>query len=64
MTANVGGVDRILRIVAGLAILSLYFVLEGNVRYWALLGIVPVLTGTFRFCPAYLPFGINTCSKN
>jgi hypothetical protein len=62
MTANVGGIDRILRIVVGIAVLSLFFVLEGNARYWALLGIVPILTGTFRFCPAYLPFGINTCS--
>ena len=61
MNANVGGIDRILRIVAGIAILSLFFVLEGNARYWALIGIVPILTGTFRFCPAYLPFGINTC---
>jgi hypothetical protein len=63
MNANVGGVDRILRIVAGVAILSLFFVLEGSARYWALIGIVPILTGTFRFCPAYLPFGINTCKR-
>jgi hypothetical protein len=62
MTANVGGIDRILRIVVGIAVLSLFFVLEGNARYWALIGIVPILTGTFRFCPAYLPFGISTCS--
>jgi hypothetical protein len=61
MNANVGGIDRILRIVVGIAVLSLFFVLEGNARYWALLGIVPILTGTFRFCPAYLPFGISTC---
>jgi hypothetical protein len=62
MNANVGGIDRILRIVVGIAVLSLFFVLEGNARYWALIGIVPILTGTFRFCPAYLPFGINTCA--
>jgi hypothetical protein len=62
MIANVGGIDRILRIVVGIAVLSLFFVLEGNARYWALIGIVPILTGTFRFCPAYLPFGISTCS--
>jgi len=57
MTPNVGGMDRILRIVAGLALLSLFFLLEGNARYWGLIGIVPILTGTFRWCPAYLPFG-------
>jgi len=62
MTPNVGGMDRTLRIVAGLALLSLFFLLEGNARYWGLIGIVPILTGTFRWCPAYLPFGINTCS--
>jgi hypothetical protein len=53
MTVNVGGIDRILRIVAGLAVLSLFFVLEGNARYWALVGFVPLFTGIFRFCPAY-----------
>jgi hypothetical protein len=62
MTPNVGGIDRTLRIVAGIALLSLFFVLEGNARYWGLIGIVPILTGTLRWCPAYLPFGISTCS--
>jgi hypothetical protein len=54
--------DRTLRIVVGLALLSLFFLLEGNARYLGLIGIVPILTGTFRWCPAYLPFGISTCS--
>jgi hypothetical protein len=62
MTPNVGGIDRTLRIVAGLALLSLFLLLEGHARYRGLIGIVPILTGTFRFCPAYLPFGISTCS--
>jgi hypothetical protein len=62
MTPNVGGIDRTLRIVAGIALLSLFFVLPGNARYWGLIGIVPILTGTLRWCPAYLPFGISTCS--
>jgi hypothetical protein len=61
MAANVGGIDRILRIVAGLAVLSLFFVLEGSARYWALLGFVPLLTGVFRYCPAYSLVGLNTC---
>ena len=63
MNVNVGGIDRTLRIVAGLAILSLFFVLEGNARYWGLVGIVPLLTGFFRFCPVYPLLGINTCPK-
>jgi hypothetical protein len=62
MNANVGGIDRTLRIVAGIALLSLFFILEGNARYWGLIGIVPILTGTFRFCPAYTLLGVNTCS--
>jgi hypothetical protein len=61
MTPNVGGIDRTLRIVAGLALLSLFFLLEGNARYWGLIGIVPILTGFFRFCPVYPLLGINTC---
>lgn len=61
MKANVGGIDRVLRIIAGLAVLSLFFVLEGNARYWGLVGIVPLLTGFFRFCPVYPLLGINTC---
>jgi hypothetical protein len=61
MTVNVGGIDRILRIVAGLAVLSLFFVLEGNARYWALVGFVPLFTGLFRYCPAYSLIGLSTC---
>ena len=61
MTANVGGTDRILRIVVGLVLLSLFFVLEGNARFLALLGLVMIATGVFRFCPAYTLLGMNTC---
>jgi hypothetical protein len=61
MTVNVGGIDRILRIVAGLAVLSLFFVLEGNARYWSLVGLVLLFTGIFRFCPAYTLIGLSTC---
>ena len=62
MAANVGGIDRTLRIVVGSAVLALFFVLEGNARYWALLGFVPLFTGLFRFCPVYTLLGVNTCS--
>lgn len=60
MKLNVGGLDRVGRIVLGLAILSLAFI--GPQTPWAYLGLIPLLTGIFRFCPAYLPFGISTCS--
>lgn len=59
MTRNEGNLDRIVRVVAGLAILSLAFV--GPKTAWAYIGIVPVLTGLIGYCPAYAIFGINTC---
>lgn len=61
MKANVGGMDRILRIVAGVGLLGLFFILEGNARYWGLVGLVPLLTGVMNFCPLYTLLGINTC---
>jgi len=61
MTTNVGGIDRVLRIVVGIAVLALFFVLEGNARYWALVGLVPLITGLFRTCPLYSVIGVNTC---
>ena len=60
MTANVGGIDRILRIVIGLALIAA--ALTGVIGWWGLIGIVPLATGVVRFCPAYLPFGLSTCS--
>ena len=61
MTFNVGSTDRILRIVAGIVILGSFFVLDGNARGLALIGIVPLATGLFRWCPAYALLGLNTC---
>ncbi len=62
MKANVGGIDRVLRVLLGLGLLSLLFVLEGNARWWGLVGLLPLGTAAFRVCPAYLPFGLSTCS--
>jgi len=59
--ANVGSPDRILRIVAGLGLLSLIFLLEGNNRWFGLIGIVPLLTAAIGWCPAYTLLGIKTC---
>jgi len=61
MNANVGGIDRTLRIVVGIVLFALFFVLEGNARYVGLLGLVMLATGIFRFCPAYTLLGLNTC---
>ncbi len=59
MFKNVGGVDRVVRIVVGLGILSLAFF--GPQTAWGYLGLVPLVTGLIGWCPAYLPFGIKTC---
>lgn len=58
MKPNIGPVDRILRILAGASILGAgaYF---GSL--WGLIGIGPLVTAFVRWCPAYLPLGINTC---
>ena len=57
---NVGGIDRALRIIVGLALISLVF--TGPQVVWGWVGLVPLLTGIFKFCPAYALFGIKTCS--
>lgn len=61
MKANVGGFDRAVRMVAGIVLLSLVFILEGNARWWGLIGLVPLMTGLLRWCPAYTLLGLNTC---
>jgi hypothetical protein len=61
MKANVGTLDRALRIIVGLALIGL--TLNGNIGVWGWLGVVPVLTGIFRFCPAYPLLGISTCKR-
>ena len=61
MKINIGVGDRFLRVVIGLIILAFgYF----QHSWWGLIGLVPLLTAAIRFCPAYLPFGINTCAKS
>ena len=57
MKCNVGKTDRLLRIIAGLAILG-WGASTGNV--WGMVGIVPLLTGIIRWCPAYVPLNIST----
>lgn len=56
---NEGSIDRTLRVLVGIAALSLYFV--GPKTPWALLGVVPLLTGLLGTCPVYTLLGINTC---
>jgi hypothetical protein len=60
MTANVGGIDRILRIVAGLVLIAL--AVTSVVGMWGyVVGAIVLVTGVFRFCGAYTLLGVNTC---
>lgn len=60
MIHNVGTVDRAIRILAGAALIAAS--LLGYVGAWGWLGVIPLATGLFRVCPAYLPFGLSTCA--
>lgn len=59
MKANVGGIDRILRITVGLVLIGL--AATGTVGWWGWLGIVPLATGLVGWCPPYAMLGLNTC---
>ena len=60
MKVNVGNVDRTVRIVAGLALIGL--AVAGSIGPWGYIGVVPLLTGLTRVCPAYSMVGVDTCS--
>jgi membrane-associated protease RseP (regulator of RpoE activity) len=62
MPKNVGGIDRILRIVIGVVLIALVFV--GPQTPWGWIGIIPLATGIFNFCPAYWPFKFSTAKKD
>ena len=59
MKFNVGGIDRILRIVVGIVLIGL--AATGTVGWWGWLGVVPLATGLFRFCPMYRLLVMSTC---
>lgn len=60
MQRNVGNVDRIVRVVLGLAIIGAGVVMKA---WWGAIGLVPLLTAALGWCPAYLPFGLSTCAN-
>ncbi len=59
MKANEGGLDRVLRVIAGLALIGL--AVSGQIGVWGYLGVIPLATGALGFCPVYTLLGINTC---
>ena len=60
MTKNVGGIDRIIRIGAGIALVAA--AATGTIGVWGYIGLVPLATGLMGWCPPYALFGFNTCS--
>jgi len=61
MNTNVGGIDRILRIVLGLVLIGL--TLSGTIGVWGWIGVVLLATAAIGFCPLYPLIGMNTCAK-
>jgi len=59
MKANVGGIDRLLRVAAGVALI--WMAATGVVGVWGWIGVVPLATGVIGWCPAYLLFGLSSC---
>ncbi len=62
MTPNVGGIDKILRTVVGLALIAA--TVMGQLPVWGYIGIVPLATGLMGWCPLYPLIGLNTCPLN
>ena len=60
MKANVGSIDRVVRVVLGLALLSIVFLGSGPARWFGLIGLVPLLTASMSFCPLYTLVGLDT----
>lgn len=59
MKSNVGTIDRVIRIILGLGLISLVFI--GPQTPWGYIGIVPIITALVGFCPAYTLLGLRTC---
>lgn len=64
MIANVGPVDRVVRITVGLALMSPLVLLHSPIRWVGLIGFIPVLTAFLGFCPLYAALGLTTCPRH
>lgn len=68
MSKNVGGLDKLLRIVLGLALIGFAIAgpalgMDTGYNVWGWVGVIPLATGLINFCPLYPIFGISTCKK-
>jgi hypothetical protein len=64
MKANVGSTDRIVRVIAGLVLLAYALLGQGPARWFGLIGVVPLLTALFGYCPLYAVLGMQTCAPD
>ena len=62
MNKNVGGIDKILRIIVGIALIASTFFVPA-MSLWGWIGVIPLLTGLFNFCPFYPLLGISSCKS-
>ncbi|WLR50790.1 DUF2892 domain-containing protein [Bacillus tianshenii] len=63
MPKNIGKTDKLIRIVLGLVLLSLFFIADSAVKYVGFVGVILLLTSFINFCPLYTLFGLNTCKN-
>ena len=61
MTTNIGTIDRAARVILGVIIVTLTAL--GKISPWGWLGVMLIITGAIKFCPAYSLFGFKTCKK-
>lgn len=61
MQRNVGGIDKAIRILIGLALLAFALFTSGPYHWAGLIGVVPILTAAIGWCPLYTVLGIRTC---
>jgi hypothetical protein len=62
MKANVGSIDKSIRILVGIALLAWAWTGQSSIHWLGLLGVVPILTALVGFCPLYAVLGIRTCA--
>ena len=63
MKINQGNIDRVIRVIVGVALLSLLFT-DSPYKWFGLIGLIPLLTGITGFCPGYALFGMSTCPRD
>ena len=61
MSSNIGNIDRILRILVGVVLVTFAMLSNHELAIYGLIGVVPIFTALIGWCPAYAPFGIKTC---